>query len=562
MKNGISRKVKHGSFSVGLGAIVIAAVILLNALMTFLCTSNRLFIDMTTGHFREKDIPLYGGMYTLSDAAKNMMRKTFADVEANREGEDVKVDIIFCADPDLLCGNTYMRYIYYTALEMEKAFPEYIQVSTKDVWENPSSVNAYRTNSYSSIYQTNVIVASGTEFRVYNQRAFYTYSETTDTTPWAYNGEKTFLKGIIAVTKADSPIACLTTNHGEPFATEEGKAEYSAFVKVLQSAGYDVRFLNLEKDEIPENCRLIVTLDPQTDFLSNFNSTDPDAVSEIKKLDGFIAKAYSFMIFVDADTPKLTNLEEFLEEWGISFNRYEDSNGIVYDPDYALDGEGASFVGTYETEALGGSITEDMRKYGIAPKIVFSNVMGISYSNSYGMEYVLADETQGTGAFSFGYYSSNKITREIYDVFRSSETSLIYQKQNGVIATDTPDTAGNFKLMTLTRESRYIGEGQGYTSVNDASYVCAIGSTDFASNAVLSSNAYGNTDLLLEILRVIGREIEPVGIKFKPMYSALAGQQYVVEAKPMNKLAVHVTIPALICAVSGIVVLVRRKFRK
>ena len=562
MKNGISRKVKHGSFSVGLGAIVIAAVILLNALMTFLCTSNRLFIDMTTGHFREKDIPLYGGMYTLSDAAENMMRKTFADVEANRDGEDVKVDIIFCADPDLLCGNTYMRYIYYTALEMEKAFPEYIQVSTKDVWENPSSVNAYRTNSYSSIYQTNVIVASGTEFRVYNQRAFYTYSETTDTTPWAYNGEKTFLKGIIAVTKADSPIACLTTNHGEPFATEEGKAEYSAFVKVLQSAGYDVRFLNLEKDEIPENCRLIVTMDPQTDFLSNFNSTDPDAVSEIKKLDGFIAKAYSFMIFVDADTPKLTNLEEFLEEWGISFNRYEDSNGIVYDPDYALDGEGASFVGTYETEALGGSITEDMRKYGIAPKIVFSNVMGISYSNSYGMEYVLADETQGTGAFSFGYYSSNKITREIYDVFRSSETSLIYQKQNGAVVTDTPDTAGDFKLMTLTRESRYIGEGQGYTSVNDASYVCAIGSTDFASNAVLSSNAYGNTDLLLEILRVIGREIEPVGIKFKPMYSALAGQQYVVEAKPMNKLAVHVTIPALICAVSGIVVLVRRKFRK
>ena len=562
MKNGISRKVKHGSFSVGLGAIVIAAVILLNALMTFLCTSNRLFIDMTTGHFREKDIPLYGGMYTLSDAAKNMMRKTFEDVEANRDGEDVKVDIIFCADPDLLCGNTYMRYIYYTALEMEKAFPEYIQVSTKDVWENPSSVNAYRTNSYSSIYQTNVIVASGTEFRVYNQRAFYTYSETTDTTPWAYNGEKTFLKGIIAVTKADSPIACLTTNHGEPFATEEGKAEYSAFVKVLQSAGYDVRFLNLEKDEIPENCRLIVTMDPQTDFLSNFNSTDPDAVSEIKKLDGFIAKAYSFMIFVDADTPKLTNLEEFLEEWGISFNRYEDSNGIVYDPDYALDGEGASFVGTYETEALGGSITEDMRKYGIAPKIVFSNVMGISYSNSYGMEYVLADETQGTGAFSFGYYSSNKITREIYDVFRSSETSLIYQKQNGAVVTDTPDTAGDFKLMTLTRESRYIGEGQGYTSVNDASYVCAIGSTDFASNAVLSSNAYGNTDLLLEILRVIGREIEPVGIKFKPMYSALAGQQYVVEAKPMNKLAVHVTIPALICAVSGIVVLVRRKFRK
>lgn len=562
MKNGFSRKVKHGSFSLGLGAIVIAAVILLNALMTFLCTSNRWFIDMTTGHFREKDIPLYGGMYTLSDPAKNMMRKTFEDVEANREGEDVKVDIIFCADPDLLCGNTYMRYIYYTALEMEKAFPDYIQVSTRDVWSNPSSVNAYRTNSYSSIYQTNVIVASGSEFRVYNQRAFYIHSEDTDTIPWAYSGEKTFLKGIIAVTKADSPIACLTTNHGEPFATEEGRAEYSAFIKVLHSAGYEVRYLDLSKDEIPENCRLIVTFDPQTDFLSNFNSTDPNAVSEIKKLDDFIAKAYSFMIFADADTPKLTNLEEFLEEWGITFSRYEGTNGIVYDPDSALDGAGASFVGTYETEALGGSITEDMRKYGVAPKIVFSNTIGINLSDSYGVEYILADETQGTGAFSFGYYGSNKSTREIYDVFRASETALIYQKENGTLITDNPDTAGNFKLMTLTRESRYIGEGQGYTNVNDASYVCAIGSTEFASNAVLSSNAYGNTDLLLEVLRVIGREIEPVGIKFKPMYSAVAAEQYVLEAKPMQKLAVHVTLPALICAVSGIIVLVRRKFRK
>jgi hypothetical protein len=561
MKNGISRKVKHGSFSIGLSAIVIAAVILLNALMSFLCTSNRWFTDMTVGHFREKDIPTYAGMYTLSDAAESMMKQTFDAVNANRE-DDVKVDIIFCADPDLICGNTYMRYIYYTALEMQKAFPDFIQVSTKDVWSNPSSVNAYRTNSYSSIYQTNVIVASGSEFRVYNQRAFYTYSETTDTTPWAYNGEKTFLKGIIAVTKADSPIACLTTNHGEPFATEEGKAEYSAFIKVLQSAGYEVRFLNLLEDEIPENCRLIVTFDPQTDFLSNFNQTDANAVSEIKKLDDFIAKAYSFMIFADADTPKLTNLEEFLEEWGIAFNRYEDSNGIVYDPDSALDGEGAAFVGAYETEALGGSITEDMRKYGVAPKIVFSNTMGISYSDTYGMEYVLADETAGTGAFSFGYYNSNKSTREIYDVFRSSETSLIYQKKNGAIVTDMPDTAGNFKLMTLTRESRYIGEGQGYTSVNDASYVCAIGSTEFASNAVLTSNAYGNTDLLLEVLRVIGREIEPVGIKFKPMYSATATGQYVLEANPTGKMAVLVALPAVAFALSGIIILVRRRVRK
>ena len=40
-----------------------------------------------------------------------------------------------------------------------------LEVRTTNVWSNPSSVDAYRTNSYSSIYQTNVIVASGSEFR-------------------------------------------------------------------------------------------------------------------------------------------------------------------------------------------------------------------------------------------------------------------------------------------------------------------------------------------------------------------------------------------------------------
>ena len=561
MKNGFSRKLKHGSISVGISAAVIAVVLLLNALMTALCTSNRWFIDMTSGHFREKDIDLYGGMYTLSDSAKTMLQQTFDATDATRgEDEKVKVDIIFCADPDLLCGNQYMRYIYYTALEMEKAFPDYIQVSTRDVWSNPSSVNAYRTNSYSSIYQTNVIVASGSEFRVYNQKVFYTYSETTDTVPWAYSGEKTFVKGIKAVTKADSPIACLTTNHGEPFATEEGRESHNQFLNVLRNSGYEVQYINLKEQEIPENCRLIVTFDPQQDFYSNFK--DPTEVSEIKKLDQFLAKAYSFMVFADADTPKLTNLEEFLEEWGISLNRYEGVNGVVYDPDNALDGEGKSFVGTYETEGLGGSITDDMRKLGVAPKIVFSNAIGISYSDSYESAYELADETAGTGAFSYGYYSRNNSTREIYDVFWSGETSVTYQKKDGSIIKDTPDTAGKFKLLTLTRESRYIGEGQGYTNINDASYVCAVGSTDFASNAVLSSNAYGNTDLLLEVLRVIGREIEPVGLKFKPMYSATAGAQQVLEAKPQQKTVILVLIPALTFAFSGIFVWVRRKFRK
>ena len=148
MKHGFTRRFQRGTINVALCAGVIAAVVLLNILVTALCSNNRWFIDMTSGHFTDARVDLYEGMYTLTDDAEAMLKSTFDAVNATRPEEDgVEVEIIFCAEPDLLTKNDRMRYIYYTALEMEKAFPDSIQVSTTDVWSNPSSVDAYRTNS-------------------------------------------------------------------------------------------------------------------------------------------------------------------------------------------------------------------------------------------------------------------------------------------------------------------------------------------------------------------------------------------------------------------------------
>ena len=334
-------------------------------------------------------------------------------------------------------------------------------------------------------------------------------------------------------------------------------------MNVLEDAGYEVRFLDLSKDEIPENCRLIITLDPQNDFQSNF--LDSSKVSEVDKLDKFLANAYSFMVLVDADTPVLPNLEEYLEEWGVSLDRSQNlTNGVIYDKDNALDGKGMTFVGSYENEALGGSVTEDMRKYGGSPKVVFSNALGISLSDTYEFASRIADEEAGTGAFNYGYYSSNQIQRDIYDVFRASKTAVSYEKKDGQITDQIVQTSNElnlFKLMTLSRENRYIGEGQGYTNINDVSYVCTIGSTYFVSNEVLGTNTYGNTDLLLSVLRIIGREIEPVGIKFKPFYSPEAALTALEASKPVGTTVFLVLLPLVSFAGAGTVILLRRRFR-
>ena len=567
-----NRKLGHGAKSAALIAGVLLAVLLVNVGLTVLTQGRLWYGDLTAD-----------SMYTPTEEFMTRVDKVLREVKSNGQ-EDLEVKIIFCADPDMLTSNEQMRYIYYTALNLQKAFPDEIEVTTENVWRNPSAVDPYRSNSYSSIYQTNIIIASGSEFRVTNAKTYFVYNEDTsaDSEPWAYNGEKKFLQFITAVTKAEAPICGITYNHGEPFDPNLplSEQEYSEFLNVIEKSGYKIQFLDLEHDEIPEDCRLILTLDPQTDFKTKKQS-DVE-VSELSRLDDFLAEYCSYMVLVDADTPSLPNLEELLAEWGIQFGRYsEDKNVLgnyqIVSPTASLDANGLSLIGTYETEALGGSITENMQDLGGSPKVVFGNAMPIRYSNSYEETFVLADAEKGTAAYTYGHYYRNNRSRGIYDVFRSNETAHAQALVNGQAALDENgdpvlDTYGNYKLMTVTSESRIVGEGSGYTNSNLASYVVAIGSTDMVSNAFLESRAYGNVDLMLETLRAIGKEVAPTGMskenEFRSLYddtmtetSTSTQQPYYTEKGNTVWTVVLTLLPAVCFAAAGVIVLVRRRVK-
>ena len=136
-KNGIGRKLRYGSLSVGISAAVIVAVLVINILASVLCSNAMIFTDMTTE-------PLY----TLGDETEFLLEKTFEELGATEgDREPAKVDIIFCADPDLLTGSSMLRPIYYMALQLQKSFPDRIRVDTRDVWDNPSSVDEFMVNA-------------------------------------------------------------------------------------------------------------------------------------------------------------------------------------------------------------------------------------------------------------------------------------------------------------------------------------------------------------------------------------------------------------------------------
>ncbi len=597
-------KLRHGALSLALVAGIVAAVLLLNVGMSLLSSANLWYIDLSPESYYNTyigdTVEKSATMYTLMPETVNYLQQIIDDANAKRgEDDPVEVEIIFCAEPDLLVRMETMRYVYYTALNLQKKFPDTIHVSYRDVWSNPSSVDMYRSTSFSNIFQTDIIVASGSEFRVNTVRSFYTYDSEGDmSTPVGYNGQKQFVKQILDVTGAAAPICCLTVNHGEPYAdwklSERDKwPEYREFLKVIEGAGYEVQFLDLSKEDIPENCRLIITLDPQTDFVSSYGDSNVKE-SETVRLDAFLKKSYSYMVMVDASTPELPNLEEYLEFWGIEFMRGEGQNEAgetvsgnwqITDSANQLGQGGQSFVGQYvEGKGLGNAVLIDIINSATAPKIYFDNAMPIRYSDYYGMKWIAADELTETPGHSFGYYESNYIGRSIYDMFCAGSTqapahyTLVKDGKPLTDAEGNPikgsgDDKGIFKLMTISRESHVVEEGQGYTNVNQSSYVCAIGSTAFVTDAVLGTTAYGNTDALLATLRYIGKEVNPVGLSFlslydddvkDELYSSVDGQTGEQTVLPgINATATWLAvIPAVIMIVTGTVVLIRRKLRQ
>ena len=576
IKASTGRKLRYGGMSLALTALIIAVVVIVNVIFSALARKFMWYGDLTPEL-----------LYTVSDTALDIIEKgddefdTQSPIERvdeiraenkkyneengltpDSEGykdEDLMINIIFCDDPDVIQSNTNQKYIYHNALELEENFPDHIQVINYNIIRNPSSVSRFKTNSRSNIYTSDVIVEFGTEYRVHNLKSFFKFdTEVSATEPWAYNGEKSLTSSILAVTRAESPIACFTTNHGE------GVTEDLALWDTLYDAGYDVQLLDLYTQEIPEKCRLIVVFDPQDDFRITDGISE---TNEIDKLDAFLDDTNSMMVFMDPDAPKLENFEEYLEEWGIVFDRTRISDDqyashLVTDPSQSLTSDGYTFLAEYTTEAgnLGAKLTKDMRSRPVAQSVVFANAMSLSYSDLYEYTHYTPEKdstVQDDVPFNYGSYDANGVYRNIYDIFVSGDKAKAYAG-DAANPVELATASDPLKLMTLTVEHRNVSE-HNYDSIDAATYVLACGSTEFASQTLLDSNSYGNTDFLLTALRGIGREPVPVGLMFKPFFDDTIDTITTSDATQYT--VVLAVVPLLVAVVTGAVIIIRRKHR-
>ena len=554
MNTGMGRKLRYGGVTAALTAAIIAIIIIVNIIFSALSQKLLWYSDLTPELFftlSENCITLMKNGDTAFEKSTSPIKKidefrAAAKAEnPDAKDEDIMINIIFCNDELTWKEDTAQRYVLETAKQLRSEFPNYINIEYVDIIRNPTAVTKYGKN----VSTTSVIIECGGEFRVRALKSFYVFDTDDSETPWAYNGEKILAASILAVTRADTPIACITTGHGEQLPGE-------SFLLTLQNAGYDIQAIDLSKDEIPEACRLIIISSPSEDFMVDDGYTD---YNEIEKLDIFLDGDSSLMVFMDPTlTIRLTNLEDYLEEWGIKFDRVNMGEGKyepyrIQDNSQAIDANGFNIIGDYVDYGLGGEITEELAK--LNRKIVFPNVMSISYSDVVTVG-GFKESDDGDILGDYGYMSVNSAYREIFDLFVSTDDAVAWVGQD-TKPKETAKNGNNFKFMTITVEDSYIQESN-YTTTNEASYVIATGCSAFAVDELLHGQ-YGNNMFLEYTLRIIAHEPVPVGLTFKPFGDYTIDTVTTAEATQYT--VVFTVVPLILSLGVGIFVIVRRKNR-
>ena len=558
------RKGARRAFHAALTVVVIAAVLAVNILFSFVADRFMWQVDETVTRYTTRPgVSMYTNteefMAVIRDFAIPMVEEMNAE-RASKGEEPITINIKFCTERDKVYAADKLRMIQYTALALQKEFPHAVKVEYLNIEQNPSQVQKYKATSSTNIYPHQIIFEFGTEYRVTSYDYFFLTNDTNSTEHWAYNGEQKFASLLLALTRAESPIAGFITNHGEKLDACQ------SLRNLVERAGFDVMDIDLSKDEIPEDCRLLICYDPQVDFIGLGNPAYVEGdKSEIDKLDAFLDQAYSFMLFVDKDTPVFPVLDEYLEEWGITVARAENAEGevdtlTVRDQTMKLDKDGYIPMAEYVTVGGGASITEDMRNVSYPAKVVFPNSTAIVMSESYRTTYVDVDETTGvTEAYSYGSYYRNGVSRYFHDVFTTGANASVeaFGKQYQV-ATDL----NRFNLMTISMESRTVQETN-YLSTQEPSYVAVFGSTEFASDTILDSAAYGNADVLTATLRHMGREVVPADLEFKAFKNyEVDTDAYIPDPGTVIATTVCMTLlPIAVCIVAGVCVNVKRKYR-
>jgi len=266
MRKTTRKKLRYGSVAAAITVLVVCAAVIFNVTVSMLSARYEwMYVDMNRSD-----------VYSVSDALRDYMDEyVISEIDkANLEsGDKQKINVVFCDTEKSIKADEGLSNIYKSILELADIYPEYIETSHLNVWENPTVAKEYGVTSTADI-----ICKFGSEYETVNFADFYITDPQDSNTAIAYNGERIIASCFMRITEREDAICYFTVNHGESI-------ENVSLLRTMIEAGYSIDFVDLSNGDIPEDCHLLVTFAPKRDLVVS------DGVDEVKDLKNICSRA-------------------------------------------------------------------------------------------------------------------------------------------------------------------------------------------------------------------------------------------------------------------------------
>jgi len=483
------RKFKFGGVWMVTTVAVIAIIIAVNAVFSALSAKYALYLDLTKEQY-----------YDISDATVDLL----ADVED-------EIDIIFCTPLDKLSDNTFSSMIYTLA---QNYAAKYDNINIKYLnWRTETeSANEYmKKMANATIDDTTIIVdcPEKNSSRKLTWDSMLVYD--TDGILYGFKGELQFTSAILQVT-GERPLVVFTENHSED------KVGATALTSLFETAGYEVRWIDISTVAIPEEAKIVVIYNPQNDFNS------AEGVNEFAKIDEFTGRCGNLMVFLSSRSRSaLPELYSYLKEnWyiNVEYGTVKDSS------EHALSIDGTNISATFTDD--------DSPAKSLIKHILENN----QHAPTVSMEHSLAlSIDEGGDNANNSLYTSHVLT--------TSENGEFYK--DGVL-----DYTGEIGLMTLAARNTIVNNEE------RSNYILVSGSSAFASSENLETNfsKYANSDILFAAMLAMGKDKVPDAVEFKQFEDTSLN---LTVAQANNWTLVFAVVIPVILMIAGVVVYFRRK---
>ncbi len=286
-----SRSLKYGSYAFAATAVVIAIIVVLNALLGLDAVRDRLRIDITKNK-----------MFTLSDPSIELLNGLEKDVE-----------VIILTDEKYYQGTQILEVLKQYNLKSGG------KISTRfvDVQKDPTFVKReLDPEQVKGISEGSIVVKSGSRSKVVSQNDMVEYDYNSySSQPVALKIEAVFSSAIKSVIADFTPVVYFVTGHGE-LTVERDLSELRS---TIAANNYEVRELSLT-NPVPEDATVLFFVSPKADLMGQ----------ELEHLLAFMEAGGDavFLMGVQENTDSMPNFDTIFERYSLALNN-----------DYVLEGD-------------------------------------------------------------------------------------------------------------------------------------------------------------------------------------------------------------------------------